>query len=658
MLPVCSATPGCSSHSQISFHGGLRPFTPFQKDFQYRCNAQDKSVLGMSNGNHLHRMSFKPQAMESFYSNFVESAEQPVSMDLINSYSCPDELDDVKCTFSNEWSSSIQAINESTPVEVGQLKYVEASSLSAAQEKLVDLTNQSAESTNDSIGMVGPETVTTVDMLPDNSTAASSSLNFDNDSLSSVKTGLDDFLSGFNESINSSVNKGENAVKSLLDNITSSINSVTTSASEAVDNAQASASNKVSNLSNDLTEALGKANAFVVDLLRRTIVVVEDSLSNGASSLVYFYGSAKERLPPEINDALALYEERTGKALKPLGAAFQQVYIGIEGLERSLGFDPNDPIIPFFLLIGTSATLWAFYWVWAYSGYSGDLSAKLTLELLTGKENAILIDVRPEDLRERDGIPDLRRVARFRYASVSLPEVNGSMRKLLKSGKDLDDSLIAAVIRNLKTIEDRSRVIILDADGSRSKGIARSLRKLGVKRPYLVQGGFQSWVKQGLRIKELRPETALTILNEEAEAILEDISPSPVQLLGYGVGFAAAVYALTEWEKTLQLIGILGLVQTIYRRVSSYENSEDLKKDVRLLLVPVRVGAQALSWAAGKLETNRIGLPTSPSSLDVQNRVLQAAAKLESQPSDAEGIQDPSPEVIAPMSEKVDLSEA
>ncbi|KAK6255520.1 hypothetical protein SCA6_016825 [Theobroma cacao] len=642
--------------SQISFHGGLRPFTPFQKDFQSRCNAQDKSVLGMSNGNHLHRMSFKPQAMESFYSNFVESAEQPVSMDLINRYSCPDELDDVKCTFSNEGSPSIQAINESTPFEVGQLKYVETSSLSAAEEKLVDLTNQSAESTNDSVGMVGPETVTTVDMLPDNSTAASSSLNFDNDSLSSVKTGLDDFLSGFNESINSSVNKGENAVKSLLDNITSSINSVTTSASEAVDNVQASASNKVSNLSNDLTEALGKANAFLVDLLRRTIVVVEDSLSNGASSLVYFYGSAKERLPPEINDALALYEERTGTALKPVGAAFQQVYIGIEGLERSLGFDPNDPIIPFFLLIGTSATLWAFYWVWAYSGYSGDLSPKLTLELLTGRENAILID----DLRERDGIPDLRRVARFRYASVSLPEVNGSMRKLLKSFSSSKPSFVK-IKKDLgldSPNSDRSKVIILDADGSRSKGIARSLRKLGVKRRYLVQGGFQSWVKQGLRIKELKPETTLTILNEEAEAILQDISPSPVQLLGYGVGSAAAVYALIEWEKTLQFIGILGLVQTIYWRVSSYENSEDLKKDIRVLLAPVRVGAQALSWAAGKLETNRIGLPTSPSSLDVQNRVLQAAAKLESQPSDAEGIQDPSPEVIAPMNEKVDLSEA
>lgn len=299
-----------------------------------------------------------------------------------------------------------------------------------------------------------------------------------------------------------------------------------------------------------------------------------------------------------------------------------------------------------------------FYWRLTYGGYSGDISPQLTLELLKGKENVVLVDVRPEDLRERDGIPDLRRAARFRYASVTLPEFNSSVRKLLKSGRDLDDSLIAAVIRNLKIVQDRSKVIVLDADGSRSKGIARSLRKLGVKRPYLVQGGFQSWVKQGFRVKELKPETTLTILNEEAEAIIEDINPTPVKLLGYGVGLIAAVYASIEWEKTLQFIGIFGLGQTIYRRVAAYEGPEDFKQDVRLLLTPVRLGAQAYSWAAGKLESNGIGLPTSPSSLDVQNRVLQAAAKHESQPSDTEETQDPFPDSAGAVTESVDLSEA
>lgn len=29
-----------------------------------------------------------------------------------------------------------------------------------------------------------------------------------------------------------------------------------------------------------------------------------------------------------------------------------------------------------------------------------------------------------------------------------------------------------------------------------------------------MQGGFRSWVKEGLRVKEPKPETTLTILNE------------------------------------------------------------------------------------------------------------------------------------------------
>lgn len=73
------------------------------------------------------------------------------------------------------------------------------------------------------------------------------------------------------------------------------------------------------------------------------------------------------------------------------------------------------------------------------------------------------------------------------------------------------------------------------------------------------------------------------------------------------------------------------------------------------LLAPVRLGGQAISWAAGKLETNGMGLPTSPSSSDVQSRVLQAAAKHESQPSDAEENQDSSPDLTT---ENIDLSEA
>lgn len=75
----------------------------------------------------------------------------------------------------------------------------------------------------------------------------------------------------------------------------------------------------------------------------------------------------------------------------------------------------------------------------------------------------------------------------------------------------------------------------------------------------------------------------------------------------------------------------------------------------RLLLTPVKYGGQAISWAAGKLETNRNGLPTIPSSSDVQSRVLQAAAKHESQPSDSE---EETKDLAPATKENMDLSEA
>ncbi|GLT56599.1 hypothetical protein SLA2020_296300 [Shorea laevis] len=666
MFSVCSATSSCSSHSQVPFHGGLQHCMPLWKDFQSRCTLEDKSVLTLSNGTHLQNISFKPKAIKSFHCNVGGSADQSLSVDLIKGHSCQNKLDDVECNFSTGWSSLVEAINEPSVVQSGKLKYVDSTSISM-QEEFVDLTNQSAESSNNSIQAFQPETVSPVDITSENPTSISGSLKMGDDMLSGAKSSLADFLAGANESFNSSVNKGEDAVKSSLDKVTSSLTSITESASEAIDNAFSRVfsavdqtgeltSNKFSSLSNDLKEASSKATTIAFDLIRRTVVVVEDSLSYGTSNLVYYYASAKDRLPPEIKDGLNLFEDRAIKVLEPVRAAFEKGYIAIEGLERNLGLDPNDPIVSFTLFLSTSTTLWLFYWLWRYGGYSGDLSPKLTLELLSGNEKAVLIDIRPEVLRERDGIPDLRRAARFRYASVTLPEVNGTVRKLLKGGRDLDDTLVAAVIRNLKTVHDRSRVIVMDADGNHSKGVARSLRKLGVKRPYMVQGGFRSWMKLGLRIKELKPVTTLTILNEDAEAILEDFNPSPVQLLGYGLGLVAVLYVLLEWEKTLQLIGVIGLGQTIYRRVASYNDADDFKKDVRLLLTPVRGGAQAFSWAAGKLESNRIGLPISPSSSDVQNRVLQAAAKHESQPSETEGIQ--GPESVAPVTENVDLSEA
>ncbi|CAN0923042.1 Calcium sensing receptor, chloroplastic [Linum grandiflorum] len=532
MLSVCSATHCCSSHSQISLLGTPLSICPYQKDAYFRSFHEDRILpLPSWNVKHHQRLSsFRTQAAKSVYS-IIES-------------NLPASSVDTKCSFYSGWSSSCQARSGRVILEQYNLSAVDGE---------MDLPGLSSEKMDSLIRSIEPETVTSGNIGGQDTILESTSSLVSDSSSFSATASFDDVFTRIQDSVGASVNTGEKFVTSSLNSINSSLTSITKSASQAVDDIRSRvfsnidqtgelAGNRLSGLLNDSKDATTRLTGVSADILRRTIIVVEDSIVKGTYFVVYSYGSAKELLPPEIRDAVNVTEDRVTQILRPVGTTLQEVSTAIGGLERRFGLDPEDPVITFILCFGSLGALWAFYWIWTYAGYAGELSPEATLDFLKSEKKAMLIDVRPEAsdtifflrvLRERDGVPDLRRATRSRYASVTLPEVDSSVRKLLRGGKEIEDSLIAAVIRNLKAVQDRSNVIIMDADGTASKGVARSLSKLGVKKAYLVKGGFNSWVKHDLRIKELKPETTLTVLNEEAEAILEGVSP--LQVIGYGV---------------------------------------------------------------------------------------------------------------------------
>ncbi|KAL1559116.1 hypothetical protein AAHA92_09495 [Salvia divinorum] len=599
MLPVSSATTSCSCHGQIPIYGGLKSFSSYARAFD--ISNVNKSVKKISNFS-------RQRGTTCLYSDYVVKYYQCSSIDTINQ-----SLYQSGCT---------------TQLGVGGEMHVLGPNLvfvdSSGESQLTEFLSKVVDSTDLQPSYVDPDLPLSVSGVTVDPAVVSGSLLIDVNPLSVQNTQFADIVEG-----------GEDVLNNSIETITSSFNAALTSAGEAVDS-----------VVKDINTFLDQTGESAGNRL-----IVEDFLTN---NVVYAYDSAKGFLPQDYQDVLRSSEGRIAEVLSPFGAALQQVYIALGGFEERVGLDPNDPLIPVGLVFGASAILWGSYRVLKYSGYAGDLSPELAMELLRGNDNAVLIDIRPENLRDRDGIPDLRRRARFRYANIGH---QSSINKLLKGGRDLEDSLLAVIIRDLKIVQDRSKVLVMDADGSRSKSVARSLRKLGTKRPYQVLGGFESWVKEGCRVKELKPETTRKILNEEAEAILEEIKPTPLKLVGFGVGVAAAAYSLLEWETTLQFVGVIGLGQTILRRITSYQGAEDFQQDLRSLLAPVTLGGQAVSWAAGKLETNRNGLPTSPSSSDVQSRVLQAAAKLESQPPGTVETQD-LPQVGSSGNEEVNISEA
>lgn len=196
--------------------------------------------------------------------------------------------------------------------------------------------------------------------IPDDPASASMKPDIYSEYLS--KTDSEDVFAGINESLSALVCNTDTAISNTLKTITSSVEAASKGVNGAIDgsvnNLKLSVSSALSGLSNNSKGVSSKAGGIAVDGLRTVIVTVEELVSEGAMFLVYAYASAKDMLPPELQNVLNSSEDKAYGVLKPIGTTFQQVYVSIEGFERIIGIDPSDPIVPFVLLLGTSTTLW------------------------------------------------------------------------------------------------------------------------------------------------------------------------------------------------------------------------------------------------------------------------------------------------------------
>ncbi|KAJ7526162.1 hypothetical protein O6H91_17G084900 [Diphasiastrum complanatum] len=434
------------------------------------------------------------------------------------------------------------------------------------------------------------------------------------------------------DAIQMSVDTAVGAVKHAYADVNSSIlkaiNDAVYTYEQTVAGVKSSITEGVSNLggSIDLTSpfrdgspinnALKVVVAPVKSTLGSALLIVKDALSE-------LYTTTKDALPPELNSRLHVAEEYVESFFTPLSMAIRQAYSFVIDFEKSLGVDPDNSAIPVVLVIGLGAT----YLQFRYGGYSGKVQPLAALDLLRKEQNVVLVDIRPQELIESQGVPDLRRGTRSKFVSVEFMKVGSSVRRQLKNAGEIDNILTAAIIRNLKRVDSSTKVIVLDSDGNQSKRIAKALRKAGVRKSFVVEGGFEAWKESGLRSKPTVPETPFVILKEETEAIIEDVRPTPGGIVLVVIGFVSGLNALIEWEKTLQLIGVIGVGHAIYQRFSSYESVDDLKTDIRILQRPFKLAAQGVIWIAGQLEPNKLQLATSPSTSAVQDKVLQAAAK-------------------------------
>lgn len=57
------------------------------------------------------------------------------------------------------------------------------------------------------------------------------------------------------------------------------------------------------------------------------------------------------------------------------------------------------------------------YYKGRYGGYAGEASAEKVFDLLTDDDNIFLVDIRPEEQREKEGLPELKLGARYKVAA-------------------------------------------------------------------------------------------------------------------------------------------------------------------------------------------------------------------------------------------------
>ncbi|KAH7279124.1 hypothetical protein KP509_37G006300 [Ceratopteris richardii] len=501
-----------------------------------------------------------------------------------------------------------------------------------------------------------------------NETNQDTSLSLTSESLangiSEAKAAIIDGLTKVQESYQSSVDNAVNSLKSIYDNINGSLvgffqnvkdsdgKSVTLSVPK-VEKVGDSGENYVDILlspvqvGTPVNNALKQLVTTIEDISSRVLVGTAELLGQG-------YFSVKNALPEDAQLYFNGIEKKLAEISGPLQNVLQQVYAILINAERAVGIDPENPVVAIAFVAGGGLSLGLIYWQSRYGGYSGDLAPASALEILKKEGNILLIDIRSEDLRESEGILDLRGQMRLKVASIAQIKVESALQKMLKSTVDAEAAITAAAIRNLKNVQPNTKVILLDSDGSQSKIIARALKRAGIKKPFRIDGGFRAWRATGLRVKQMGPETPLTFLREETEAILEEVKPTPIVIGAAALGTLAGVYALIEWEKTLQFLGLVCIGQVLYTRINSYENADDAKNDLKVLLRPFTLVTQGIIWAAGMMEPSKLQLATTPSTSAVQDRVLQAAARHGQLPSESEQKHEVVPQAVEMVDSKPD----
>jgi len=280
-----------------------------------------------------------------------------------------------------------------------------------------------------------------------------------------------------------------------------------------------------------------------------------------------------------------------------------------------------------FILVGTAVGLPIYLWYdKEFGGYSGKMGATKCLQLMS-KGRAVLIDTRDERVRAREGIPKLRRRARQMAVAVPGEPLESELARLVRTPGQLELDIHAVRILGLKGLSEDMSIVVMGPSESNMIALARTLRRMGVRQPYVLDGGFRGW--KGDKLEVLDGTTAyeggtIRVIADDVEYVAEEarvLLSDPWRVAGIVGGLGASALLLYDWKSTLQFVGVLGIQLSIVKRLSEYNNSQEFIDDVVKAWRTARGVATAMSDATGKVAgaTGKV--------VDVAGKAAEAVAK-------------------------------
>lgn len=133
-------------------------------------------------------------------------------------------------------------------------------------------------------------------------------------------------------------------------------------------------------------------------------------------------------------------------------------------------------------------------------GYKGDLSPAQALDMVTSQDY-IIIDVRSEKDKGKDGVPQLPSNAKNKLISLPLEELPNKIKGMVRNAKRAEAEIAALKISYLKRIGKGSNIVIMDSYCDSSKIVAKTLNSVGFKNCWVMAGGFsgrKGWAQSRL----------------------------------------------------------------------------------------------------------------------------------------------------------------